>query len=79
MWKFALKFGFIIVANLFAFLILWNILDALFETERVFLMACLVLSVLSVMLIWSFYVRKTLKQLEDLKNEVKEEKALDNK
>lgn len=86
MWKFALKFGLIIMWNLFAFLIVWTILDALFETGRLFLVIGLVLSVLSLMVIWSIYVRKAVKEcasilskedgekLKELKKEKTEEK-----
>lgn len=74
MWKFIVKFGAIILINLFAFLLVWNILDALFETEGVFLIAGLVLSVLSLVLIWSIYVKKTLKEfnkIEEVKDKEK--------
>ena len=65
MWKFVLKFGLIILINLFAFLFVWNILDALFLTGAKFKIIFLLLSIVSLAIIWSFYIRKT---LSDLKN-----------
>ena len=66
MWKFALKFGLIILVNLFAFLIVWTILDAIFETSWLFLMVSLVLSVLSLVVIGSIYMKKTLKEFDKI-------------
>ena len=74
MWKFIVKFGVIILINLFAFLIVWTILDALFETEGLFLMISLVLSVLSLIVIGSIYVKKTLKEFDKIWEEEKNNK-----
>ena len=76
MWKFALKFGWIILINLFAFLGLWFILDALFETEGLFVIVCLVLSVLSLIVIWGIFMKKTLNEFKNISPE-KEEKEND--
>ncbi len=69
MKKIIFKYTVIILVNLFAFLLLWNILDSFFETGSKYLIICLVLSVLSLVFISSLFFKKTLKNLEMLKNE----------
>ena len=66
MWKFALKFSFIILGNLFAFLMIWYILDTIFETRWLYLVISLVLSVFSLVWISYVYIGSYLKEINKL-------------
>lgn len=66
MWKFMLKMGVIIFVNLFAFLIVWNILDTIFWTEWKFLIGSLVVSILPLLFIMSLQIKKTKEELQKI-------------
>ncbi len=68
MWKFFIKYTIIILVNLFAFLSVWLILDGIFNSKPKFTIIFLVLSIASLAIISHFFIKKTLKILNDLKN-----------
>ena len=68
MWKFFIKYTIIILVNLFAFLSVWLILDEIFNSKPKMTIIFLVLSVASLAIISHFFIKKTLKTLNDLKN-----------
>ena len=66
--KVLLKYTFILVINLLAFLIIWYILDRIFETNWVFIVVFLILSVISLVMMTQSLVKKNLSKLENIKN-----------
>ena len=66
--KVLLKYTFILVINLFAFLIIWYILDKIFETNWIFVVVFLILSIISLVIMTQNLVKKNLYKLENIKN-----------
>jgi MFS-type transporter involved in bile tolerance (Atg22 family) len=66
MWKFALKTGILIFLNLFAFLIIWNILDEIFESGNKIMVFSLILSIFPLLIILHLQISKARKQLEQI-------------
>ena len=69
--KVLLKYTFILVVNLLAFLIIWYILDEIFETNWIFIIIFLILSVISLVIMTQSLVKKNLYKLENIKNNIK--------
>ncbi len=67
MLKFILKYTIIIFVNLFAFLTLWHILDGIFDTGKLCTVIFLILSIVSLVLISHFFIKKTLITLNNIK------------
>ena len=68
MKKFFVRYSLIIFWNLFVFLSIWFILDKIFNSKPKFLVIFLILSIFSLVLISSFFIKKTLKDLASIKN-----------
>ncbi len=68
--KVLLKYTFILVVNLLAFLIIWYILDEIFETNWIFIIIFLILSVISLVVMTQSLVKKNLYKLENIKNNI---------
>lgn len=66
MWKFAVRMWLLILLNLFAFIVLWNILDALFETEGIFTVFMIVLSIFPLSIIMMMQISKVTKELKNI-------------
>ncbi len=68
MKKFFVRYSLIIFWNLFVFLSIWFILDKIFNSKPKFLVIFLILSIFSLVLISSFFIKKILKDLASIKN-----------
>ncbi len=62
----------IIVINLFAFLSLWHILDAIFKTKWTMKLVFVAISIVPLTIIMYFYLKKILTDLNNIKNENRE-------
>lgn len=62
----------IILVNLFAFLSVWHILDAIFETNGTMKLILVFVSIVPLTIIMYFYLKKILKDLNNIKNENRE-------
>lgn len=66
MGKFALKYGIIICVNLFAFFIVWYILDTIFAGNGKYTIVMLIVSIIPMIIISMSMVKTTLKDLKKL-------------
>jgi len=66
MWKFAFKYGIIILLNLFAFFIVWLILDTIFTGDGKITIVMLIASVIPLIFISMSMVKKTLYDLDNI-------------
>ena len=66
MWKTIRNFTLILLGNLFAFLGVWYILDLIFNTGPKFMIGSLVLSVVSLGFLWSIFLKKSLREIEEM-------------
>lgn len=69
MKKVILEVQIIIFINLFAFLVLWHILDAIFGRDVLYKLICLGLSFLVLWVIMYFRILPIIKKLQDIKEE----------
>lgn len=67
MKKFFIKYSLIILINLFAFLLVWYILDAIFYTNWKIIIVFLILSVFSLVIISQYFIKKNLEKLNNIK------------
>jgi F0F1-type ATP synthase assembly protein I len=77
MKKFFLKYSFLLIWNLIFFLSIWYFLDKYFETNWKILIWVLIFSIIPLIIITSFMIKKNIKELEKLapkKEEKKDEK-----
>lgn len=72
------KYTLIIALNLFAFLCVWYILDGIFESDNLFKIIFLILSVVSLWLISIPFFKKSLKDIEKLSPKTDTEVSDDN-
>ena len=73
MKKILLKYTLIILVNLFAFLSVWYILDAIFETSWKIVIVFLILSVFSLVMISQYFMKINLEKLNNIKPIKKDE------
>jgi len=65
--KVLIKYTMILVGNLLAFLLIWYILDKIFETEWKFIALFLILSIISLVILTQNLVKKNLNKLNNIK------------
>ena len=69
MWSLIRKFSFIMLINLFAFLAVWHILDAILGGGAVYKIVFLILSIPSLIYFSKGFFKKALKDMEDISPE----------
>jgi len=65
--KILIKYTLILIINLIIFLFIWYILDKIFETNWMFIIIFLILSIISLIIMTQNLVRKNLSKLENIK------------
>jgi positive regulator of sigma E activity len=78
MRKILFKYTLIILINLFAFLAVWYILDAIFETNWKIVVVFLILSIFSLVIISQYFMKINLEKLSNIKPIKKDEKDWTN-
>ena len=66
--KILIKYTFILIVNLLIFLTIWYFLDKLFNTNWIFIIIFLILSIISLVIMIQILVKKNLSNLENIKN-----------
>lgn len=69
MGKIFINITLIIFLNLFAFLGVWHILDAIFQTWFKMKLILIIASIVPLIIIMHFYLKKVLKDLNNIKND----------
>ncbi len=68
MKKYFINITAIIFVNLFAFLTVWHILDAIFWSGVKFKLIFIFISIISLVFIMTFYLKKIIKELNNINN-----------
>jgi len=70
MWNLIRKFSFIMLLNLFAFLAVWHILDAILDEGAIYKIIFLILSIPSLIYFSKWFFKKALKDIEEISPEI---------
>lgn len=73
MYKIILKVSTLILVNLFAFLLFWIILGAIFWNTKSFLLISIVVSIIPLTIIMIFEIQKTTKEFNNILPEKKDD------